>query len=209
MARCIIIAPLYQGEEKEQLTPDKDDLLLCADGGYAAAVRFGLKPHLVIGDLDSMPACEVVDTPLIQLPIHKDDTDLLVCIREGRKHGYRSFLIAGAIGGRLDHTIAAIQCLADCARRGEEAWMLNTANRITAIIPGLYHYKRMDGWKLSLLAYSEKVCGVSLSGTEWELCNAELSSCYPLGISNEWVEDEAVLSFSSGTLLICFSRDAM
>ena len=111
MGKCIIIAPLYQGEEQAWLTPEAGDLLLCADGGYDAAVRFGLRPDLVIGDFDSMPRDHVEDCPVMQLPVHKDDTDMVVCLKEARKRGYRSFRIAGCLGGRLDHTIANLQTL--------------------------------------------------------------------------------------------------
>ena len=39
MSRCIIIAPLYAGEDAEWLRRGEGDFLICADGGYDAAVR--------------------------------------------------------------------------------------------------------------------------------------------------------------------------
>ena len=42
MSRCIIIAPLYAGEDAEWLHKGEGDFLICADGGYDAAVRCGL-----------------------------------------------------------------------------------------------------------------------------------------------------------------------
>ena len=44
MSRCIIIAPLYAGEDAEWLRRGEGDFLICADGGYDAAVRCGMKP---------------------------------------------------------------------------------------------------------------------------------------------------------------------
>lgn len=208
MARCIIIAPLYRGEEKAWITPQPGDLLITADGGYDAALAAGLKPHLAIGDFDSMPVAHVQDTELIKLPVHKDDTDLLACIKEGRSRGYRQFVMAGCIGGRLDHTIAAIQCMVDCANRGEDVWMCDATNRITALTPGRYTFPRMEGRKLSLFAYTPEVCGVCLHGTEWPLDHAGLTSRFPLGVSNEWTEEQAELSFTEGVMLVCFSGDA-
>lgn len=81
MGRCIIIAPLYRGEEQELLSPAAGDWVVCADGGLDAALRFGIRPDLVIGDFDSMPFSHVGDLPFIRLPVHKDDTDSLFCIR--------------------------------------------------------------------------------------------------------------------------------
>lgn len=207
MGKCIIIAPLYQGEEKQWLTPEAGDLLLCADGGYDAAVRHGLKPDLVIGDFDSMPADHVRDCDKICLPVHKDDTDMVVCLEEGRKRGYTSFRMAGCIGGRLDHTISNLQCLYDCALRGEEAWMCDDDNRVTVLVPGHYTFEGMQGRKLSLLAYTPQVQGVTLRGTLWELDNATLTNRYPLGVSNEVTADKVELSFTEGAVYLLHAKD--
>lgn len=206
MGKCIIIATLYRGEEKAWLTPAEGDLLLCADGGYAAAIAAGLQPDLTIGDFDSMPRSRAAGQ-IMTLPTHKDDTDLLACLKEGRKRGYRSFRLAGCIGGRLDHTLAAVGCLADCALRGEEAWMADAGTRMTVLAPGGYTLHPLGARKLSLLAFTEEVTGVCLSGTEWPLEGAVLESRFPLGISNEFRAGEAQLSFERGLLMVCLSED--
>lgn len=207
MAKCIIIAPLYQGEEAAWLKREPGDLLLCADGGYAAAVRHGLIPDLTIGDFDSMPEA-AVSGPRLTLPTHKDDTDMVVCLREARKRGYRSFRMAGCLGGRLDHTLANMQVLIDCALRGEEAWMCDAQNRVTALAPGQYHFaaNELAGRKLSLLAATERVGGITLRGTEWELTDAELTQRWPFGVSNE-VRADVTLSFTEGVLFLARSGD--
>lgn len=207
MPKCIIIAPLYRGEEAAWLQKGPGDLLLCADGGYAAAARHGLVPDLTIGDFDSMPE-SAVSGPRLTLPTHKDDTDMVVCLNEARKRGYRSFRIAGCLGGRLDHTLANMQVLIDCALRGEEAWMCDAKNRITALAPGTYRIPadEMPGRKLSLLAATERVGGICLRGAEWELTGAELTQRRPLGVSNE-LRGDVTLSFADGVLFLIRSGD--
>ena len=204
--RCLIIAPLYAGEERALMTPCEGDLLICADGGYRAALENGFAPQLIIGDFDSLgyvPQAEGV----IRLPVEKDDTDMVVCIEEGRKRGYREFVAAGCLGGRFDHTMACLQCAADCALRGERLWLCDGQNRVTVLAPGEHDVQRIEGRKLSLLAYSESVTGVSLSGTKWTLEDATLSSRYPLGCSNEWLEQDALLRFNDGLLILSISGD--
>lgn len=207
MARCIIIAPLYEGEEKEWLTPREGDLLMCADGGWAAAARHGLKPSLIVGDFDSMPEPDAPDAEVIRLPAHKDDTDMVACLQEGRKRGYRSFLLAGCMGGRFDHTLSNLQCLHDCAARGEEAWMCDARNRVTVLLPGAYTLPSLPGRKLSLLAFTPEASGVTVRGTEWPLTDATLTNCYPLGCSNEFRADSAALSFTGGALVVAYCKD--
>lgn len=103
--------------------------------------------------------------------------------------------------------LAAVGCLADCALRGEEAWMADAGTRMTVLAPGGYTLHPLGARKLSLLAFTEEVTGVCLSGTEWPLEGAVLESRFPLGISNEFREGEAQLSFERGLLMVCLSED--
>lgn len=206
MPRCIIIAPLYQGEEREWLEPQLGDLTICADAGYKAALVHGLKPDLTIGDFDSMQG-DSADGEVIRLPVHKDDTDMVVCLREGRQRGYREFILAGCLGGRFDHTLACLQCAADGAERSEQVWLCDAQNRVTVLAPGRYTLPQMEERRLSLLAFTPEVKGVCVRGTLWELNDAVLTSRYPLGCSNEWTADAAELSFTEGLMVVCFSRD--
>lgn len=204
--RCLIIAPLYQGEEKALLTPREGDLLMCADAGYRRAVAHGFTPQVTIGDFDSLG--EIPQRgEVIRLPVEKDDTDMVVCLEEGRRRGYSEFIVGGALGGRFDHTLACLQCAADAALRGERVWLLDARNRVTVLAPGSHEIGRVAGRKLSLLAFTPDVRGVTLTGAAWELKDATLTSRYPLGCSNEWRADAAVLSFSGGLLVLSISGD--
>lgn len=206
MGRCIIITPLFHGEEASWLGRRAGDLIICADGGYREATARGVVPDLTIGDFDSLGFVPEAGE-VIRLPVHKDDTDLAVCIRAGRARGYCEFIVAGGIGGRFDHTLAALQCAAECAMRGERVWLCDGDNRVTILPPGTYQFPDFPGRKLSLLAYTPVVTGVCLQGTKWTLEQAQLRHDYPLGCSNEWTSQEASLSFSEGLLILCISGD--
>lgn len=205
--RCLIIAPLYAGEAAEVMRPGPEDLLICADGGFAAAKRCGLAPQLVIGDFDSLGYVPE-EGEVIRLPVEKDDTDMVVCIAEGRRRGFREFHAAGCLGGRFDHTMACLQCAADCALRGEQLWLYDAQNCVTILAPGDYSIPRHEGSKLSLLAFSETVDGLTLSGAAWELQDARLVNHYPLGCSNEWRTEAARISFQRGLLMLAISADS-
>lgn len=207
MARCIIIAPLFQGEELAWLEKREGDLIICADAGYRAAKACGITPDVTIGDFDSLGYVPE-EGEVLRLPVYKDDTDMVVCLREGRARGYREFLVAGCLGGRFDHTLSCLQCAADCALRGERVWLCDPWNRVTVLAPGQYSIPALPGRKLSLLAYSQEARGVTLKGTMWTLDDAVLTNSYPLGCSNEWVSDEAQLTFTEGLLVVTLSGDA-
>ena len=209
MPRCIILTPLYAGEELPWIAPQPGDFLICADGGWARARQFGLTPQLVVGGFDSMPAAMCPDVPTLTLPTEKDDTDLVVCLHEGRKRGYTEFILAGAIGGRFDHTLSCLQCAADCALRGERAWLVDGQNRATILAPGTHHLPKMPGRKLSLLAYTPEVKGLTLRGVEYPLTDYTLVNHTSLGVSNEWTADFAEVSFTEGALLAIYAKDAL
>ena len=111
MKRCIIFAagptevtPLLPGS----FSPD--DYIIAADAGIRNAAALGVKPHLVMGDMDSLEKSEVPEGAVL-FPVRKDDTDLMLAVKKGIELGYQTFLIYGALGGRLDHTFASIQTL--------------------------------------------------------------------------------------------------
>ncbi|MBR2286919.1 MAG: thiamine diphosphokinase [Clostridia bacterium] len=207
MGRCLIFGAMYAGEWRTLFQPTPGDLVICADAGYARALEHDIAPDLVVGDFDSMPMPQIPEEQIVKLPVRKDDTDTLRCIREGRKRGYRKFHIAGGIGGRFDHTFANLQCLADCAGHGEEAWLYDSNNRMCILSPGAYSFKPEAEAYLSLFAYTEKVSGICLHGTEWELEDATLTQDYPLGCSNWFRDREVELSFREGLLLLILASD--
>jgi len=201
---CTIIGPMWKGERRESMTSGSPHLVLCADGGYDAAVAYGIQPDFVIGDFDSMPVSHLAQIPFRQLSWHKDDTDMRLCLEEGRSRGYRVFQIYGGLGGRLDHTLANIQCLAECADKGEEAWLFDSRHALTVLLPGEYTFPGRAEQYLSIFAMTERVEHVELTGTEWELHGTDLVQTYPLGVSNQMRAERVHLAFSSGRLILVF-----
>lgn len=79
--RCVIISAYNTSSVRESIRLRDDDFVLCADGGYALAMREGVRPDLLIGDFDSMAAPENPVCKIVRLPMHKDDTDTMACVR--------------------------------------------------------------------------------------------------------------------------------
>ncbi len=116
---------------------------------------------------------------------------------------------ARGIGGRLDHTLTNIQLLYDAALRGEEAVLLGGCNEARMLMPGAHRLPRHEGWKLSLLAYTPEVKGLTLRGVEYPLTDYTLVNHTSLGVSNEWTADFAEVSFTEGALLAIYAKDAL
>ena len=77
--------------------PTDNDMVIAVDGGYRYLE--GQRIDLVVGDFDSLSFVPEHENR-IQLPVMKDDTDMLFAIKEGLKKGYTLFHIYGGTGGR-------------------------------------------------------------------------------------------------------------
>ncbi|MEG0272115.1 MAG: thiamine diphosphokinase [Hydrogenoanaerobacterium sp.] len=207
MKRCIIIAAHMQSKISRVVNLREDDFIICADGGYMAAVAEGITPSLVIGDFDSFTEEIPSHIPQERVPPEKDDTDTMLCLKRGIELGYDEFIILGGMGGRLDHTFANLQTLAYGAGRGCFVLLAEEKNLAVVISDETVRIPRMDGWKLSVFALGDNCDGVCESGVKYPLQNATVTNNFPIGVSNEFVAEEAVISCGKGRLLIILSRD--
>lgn len=172
---------------------------IAADSGYILAQKLGVTPDLIIGDFDSAP--KPAGGNIITFPVEKDDTDLMLALRKGLELGYDRYLIFGATGGRIDHTLAAVQSLAFLTAHNASGEIVSDTERITLLTPGEHSIPYMAGFSLSLFAYSERVSGLCIEGAKYTCRGVELDSTFPLGASNQVMSEEAKVSFTSGLLL--------
>jgi thiamine pyrophosphokinase len=84
------------------------DTLICADGGADSAIRLGLTPDFIIGDLDSISKEAIKkfkNTSKIWKYKRQNDTDVEKCLKFAIKNKFDEALLIGVTGNRLDHTI--------------------------------------------------------------------------------------------------------
>jgi len=204
VSRCIIICAYNNSLIKDCVDIAKDDYIICADAGYKLAQNEGITPDITIGDFDSMgyKPCENA----LSLPIKKDDTDTMYCVKYAIEKEYKNIVIVGGIGGRLDQTAANIQILKYGLKNGVNI-VLTDANNTATIINSSIELNKRNGYKFSVFSYSEVSKGVNIIGAEYELNNATLYNNYPLGTSNEFYADTVRISVNDGELLIIQSRN--
>ncbi len=185
-----------------------DDVIVCADSGMEYARRCGLSPSIVLGDFDSYSGEIPSHAELIRLPKEKDDTDTMFAVRLGLERGVKEFLIAGGIGGRLDHTLGAVQTLNYLVSQGAQGAMSDGKQWIEVLsAPVMKTYFGQDGRYFSILALSERVAGLSLEGFRYPMNQGQLTYDFPLGISNEILGDFATVSAESGRFAVIRTAD--
>jgi len=109
--------------------------------------------------------------------------------------------ILGALGGRLDHSLANISLLVICAKEGVEARIIDETCEIFIVD----QYRVIDGQKgetISLLPLSSQVTGITLTGFEYPLFQGKMEIGEPCGISNRFMDEKGTISVESGYLLV-------
>ena len=199
--RCFIVgAGEYSGSEM----PVKGDYVIAADGGYAELVSRGIVPDMVIGDFDSLGGTPAHNNVIVS-PAEKDDTDMMLAVREGLVRGNNIFVIDGGLGGRLDHTLANIQILAYIAQNGARGYLLGNGICVTAVTNGTVGFKSGLSGGISIFCMDGRAAGVTISGLKYAIDNAELSNAYPIGVSNEFSGTPASVTVRAGTLVIIWT----
>lgn len=205
--RFVIITSYLEGSLLNIYSREKNDFIICADGGFAIAKNAHIAPDLIIGDFDSLKISLPESIETITLPVMKDDTDTGVCVDYALTAGADEILILGGLGGRLDHTLANLQTLAKVSKNNIPITIKSEKNSVSILSNGKTSIRNEPQYKISLLSYSEKCTGVTISGVLYPLENATLTNQYPIGVSNEFTNDYAHISVENGTLLIVLSKD--
>lgn len=183
-----------------------DDFVIACDRGYTYCETLGIRPDLVISDFDSYDGPVDADIPLNTYVPEKDDTDTMLAARYAVEHGFQEVLLCCALGGRLDHLIANLQTLVFVEKHGLSAALSGEDTEITALSSGSVSLPRKQGWSLSVFAADGPCRGVTLSGVKYPLHDAEILPSFPVGVSNQWADEAAVISVREGVLLIIRSK---
>ncbi len=180
--------------------PESGDLVIAADGGMRYLDGLGIKADLIIGDFDSSE--EPDGGEIIKLPVEKDDTDSVFAVRYCLEHGFKEIHIYGGTGGRLDHTIANIQTLSYIAEHGARGFLYSPEMVMTVIRDELAFEPTgiFSVFSLGGIAH-----GVSITGGFYEMHDGEISSSFPIGVSNHSVGEPVTVRAGDGNLLVMWA----
>lgn len=179
----------------------KGAFVIAADGGFEKLEKFAIDPDLTVGDFDSLNDIPV-DREIVRHPTVKDDTDMVLAVNEGLARGYRTFVIYGGLGGRLDHTYANIQVLAYLSDNGAAGYLIGQDMVITALKNGRLVFDGSHKGIISVFCSGDRAKGVSLKGLKYPLDNAALTCKMPIGVSNEFTGQNSSVEVKDGTLIV-------
>ena len=203
--KCMIIgaAPVTSKKVFEEFDP-REHYVICADGGYDTAVRYGIRPDLVIGDFDSSKAKIPADIRVLKLSVQKDETDTMAAVMVAFKLGYTSFTLVGCLGGaRFDHSVANIHVLLYIANRGGSGVICEEDTKIFVLRGGRIVLTELKGATVSVFPIDGTSCNLTYDGLEYPLYQQNMTAGSPLmGVSNSIVSDRAEIRVNIGCALI-------
>ena len=190
---------------------EESDFILAADGGIRYIVEIGLVPDLVIGDFDSiskkyLDLIRNKDISIEQFPVKKDKTDSELCVDYMIDQGAKHIILFGAIGSRIDHTLANIYLLDKIVKAGISGEIIDSSNRITLVTDELKLTRKLDHFT-SIIPLTFDGAIVTLKGFEYNLTKVNIDFASTQGVSNRIVEEEGYIKIHQGKCLVTISKD--
>lgn len=194
--------PAFLREQAAKIAPAA---VICADGGARHLQAAGIAPSLIVGDMDSLDAAsekkyEALGCRIVRHPRQKDETDTELALREAFGMAPTEVWIWGAMGRRLDHTLANISLLMQGAKRGIMVKLVDDWCEVF-LISGKMVIEGEEGQTVSLLPFAGYAAGITLTGFEYPLMKAVMEIGRPCGISNRLTAREGIVEVERGCLL--------
>lgn len=179
------------------------DKIIGVDKGAYIIASQGKRMDLAIGDFDSVTKEEFdliqsLSKEVIVLPKEKNETDSEAAL--AYTQGYDSVWMTGVIGGRMDHELINLQLMKQDHRITllDEYQQVFIADSTVSLQKGEYTY-------VSLFPLVPSC--ISFEGVSYPLNHQWVNSEDLYLVSNEIINQEALLTILSGSLMVVMSRD--
>ena len=181
------------------------DVVIAADSGLAHARAAGVHVDVVVGDLDSVDPvaldAAVADGASVERhPAAKDATDLELALDTALARDVTHIHVLGAGGGRFDHFLANILLLA-APRYATRHIDAHVAGAHVVVVRERAELRGRPGGLCSLLPVGGPATGVLTEGLRYPLAREPLYPGSTRGVSNEFLDHDAVVSLETGVLV--------
>lgn len=192
------------------ITPEK--FIVAVDGSYNYLKENDIRCDLVVGDLDSLSLSlqnyiSQKGIELIRYETEKDFTDTDLAMKEVIKRGYQNISVFGAIGTRVDHTLANILLLEKYVGHGVTIRIIDNNNEIELLENCKKTIEKSDGCKYISFISLTDFSTLTLTGFKYNLKNKKIKRGQTLCVSNEPRDKKALITITQGKILMVKSRD--
>lgn len=206
MATIALVGASYFNQEQfEQMdAAGAFDKVIAVDAGYAHLESIGRVPDIALGDFDSLGYVPT-GVRTSKFPAHKDKSDMELALDRARTMHASSVYVFGALGRRLDHTLANLQIFSAASEQGLKICAIDVDFAIFFVTgPDAMEAEARANGAVSVFSMSDNAQGVFERGLEWELDDYNLSNRSSVGLSNELKGEPVMIGVESGTIAIFF-----
>lgn len=216
MKACVVL----NGEIKDYkyiksiLLKNSYDFIICADGGARHLHYINETPDYIVGDLDSLDF-NIVDfyrkknVEFKKFPSRKNETDTELCIVLAKDLNATQIHLIGALGGRIDHTIANINLMYYIKQLNINPIIKTSKEDMYIVQNETSKISGKRGDIISVIPIKDDAIGVTLEKLEYPLKNFNMKFGTPIGISNVMEEDECIITVKKGDLLVIRNKESV
>jgi thiamine pyrophosphokinase len=177
------------------------DLIVCVDGGANTALKLGILPDLIIGDMDSISPRTIKRFKKVKSITTPDQeyTDLDKALNYLLKYKPEIIHIFSAIGNRIDHSLSNLSIL----KKYKEycRLIMHTNNSTVEYIDKSIEFNGKTGKTISLIPIS-KVTNYTTYGLKYPLKNTTLDFGLKESQSNVIESNPVKITFKKGCLFL-------
>lgn len=198
---------------KEVMKKNEFNNVIACDRGLEVLYKCNIKPNYIIGDFDSINKNilenykKASDIKIISLNPEKDYTDTHMALKLAIDLNSNDITIVGAIGTRLDHTLANINILKEALDNDVNCKIINENNYISLIDKTTIIEKDNRYKYVSLIPITTVATGITLQGFKYSLQNATMKIGESIGVSNEQIDEVARIELKEGILILLRTKD--
>lgn len=188
--------------------PEKYDLIACTDGAFHYLKQLGFpleKLDFISGDFDSHSGADenVYEDKFIYTP-DQEKTDFHKALEIIAEKGFKNIDVFGGSGGEQDHFLGNLTV----AYSFKENLNIKFYDEFSEyfFIPKTFVLKDVKNKLVSLYPFPTAE-NVATEGLNWALTNENLSITTRIGTRNFAVEDEVLIEYEKGDLLIFIGRN--
>ena len=204
MTRFILVCSAdFARQRFEALYVAGDDKVVAVDAGLLHLRAVGVAPFAVVGDFDSLgfqpysPGARI-----LRFPAEKDESDLELALAFAEEQGAGEVFVFGALGGRLDQTVATLQVARGFADAFDSLVLVGEREVLHVLGPNrMLTLAGTQAKYVSVLSAVDEARNVRIEGLKYAY-EGPLGNDCSRGLSNEFVGEEAHVSVGDGVLFV-------
>ena len=188
----------------EMYESDAFDHIIAVDGGLRSLEEVGVKPDVALGDFDSLG---YVPTGMrtVRFSKDKDKSDMELALKRAKSQRFDNVVVFGALGGRLDHTLANMGVFSKYSELGLKVTVIDDDSAVFFLTgPDIFEAPALESGVVSVFAMSDVTEGVFERGMKWDLDDVVLTNRESIGLSNELIGEAVMIGVEKGTICVIF-----